>query len=75
MQQFVENIDRVKEFAKTCTKIIQEKEKEQLKEEEAHIKSLYSQNQEGVLSEVELVELREMEVLNKIMLDKEEQLR
>ena len=74
MQQFADNLVRMKRISKEWGKNFLARQQTELKKVEEGIKEIYNENVAGFFSEAELKKLKDMEVRRIILLDKEEQL-
>ena len=72
MQQFMENLERVKNISKKWDEKFRRRQQTTLKKVEAKIIEMYENNREGVFSRLELEELEKLEAMKESLLLQEE---
>ena len=72
MQQFMENLERVKKISKKWDENFRRRQQETLKKVEAQIMEMYENNREGVFNSLELHELKKLEAMKESLLLQEE---
>ena len=72
MQQFMENLEKVKKISKKWDEKYRRRQQETLKRVEVQIKEVYENNREGFFSSIELEEFKKLEATKEGLLLQEE---